>query len=288
MALVKCMISMGKPIAYFPNIKRITKSATAAILLCQLIYWSNKTKDDGWIWKNSFDLEEETGLTYNEQRSARKRLLDEGLIEEREQRTKHRIDFRVNVDKINELWEKSGDAVLSNEECSEKTENKPVLNLDVIDDFAKQQRDTNTEETPWKEKKIEKKGDWVDGLLSMRETQESKKSSTLRSMKDMMKKKLHINPSGSRWDDFIEFSYIRQTKHNEPLETFIKWALKNRFDPIYWTPEKMSTYYPQAFVTEEEKIIEQEEDEFLNLLPQIPKDKKSVPMPKDMKKNTSW
>lgn len=288
MSLTKYMINLGKPVAYFPNLKRVAGSTNANLLLCQLIYWCDKTKDNGWIWKNSMELEAETGLSYNEQRSARKRLVEQGIIEERERKTMHRIDFRVNQERLNELWEKYGDGVEKIEEAPYEDEVKPKSIEEVRSRLKPQSQEIVVEQVAKpKPDIVEQSRTVVDALLAMNSSKEGQRTATILSMKDLMRKKLHINPSGSRWDSFIEFAYIRQTKHNEPLEVFVKWALNNRFDPVFWTPEKMSTLYPQAFITTDEKI-EDADEQFTNLLPQIPKDKKSAPMPKSMRKSNDW
>ncbi len=71
-----------------------------------------------------------------------------------------------------------------------------------------------------------------------------------------MENKFHINMQGKEWDSFIEYVWGRQERHNEPAEKFVQWALIKGFDPMYWTPKKCLTMYPQAFVVEKDKIRE--------------------------------
>lgn len=107
MKLTEFLSDIGRPVAYHPGIKRITGSTTATILLCQLIYWTGKQADpDGWIYKTSAELEEETGLTYLEQTTARKVLIARGLIEEIYKRLDHQMKFRVMADAIEQEWGK--------------------------------------------------------------------------------------------------------------------------------------------------------------------------------------
>lgn len=97
---------VGRPVAYYPGLRRITGSTTATILLCQLSYWTGKQADPGgWIFKTSEQLEAETGLSYEEQRTARKALIKAGLVEERYARLTHRMYFRVLLDAINDAWD---------------------------------------------------------------------------------------------------------------------------------------------------------------------------------------
>ncbi len=106
MKLTEFISDVGRPIAYYPGLKKITKSTTATILLCQLIYWTGKQADpDGWIYKTSTELEEETGLTYDEQKTARAQLVKLGFIEDEYRRLDHQLAFRIMKEPIDAAWE---------------------------------------------------------------------------------------------------------------------------------------------------------------------------------------
>ena len=105
MKLTDFITDIGRPVAYYPGLKKVTGSTTATILLCQFIYWRGKEADKtGWLYKTSDEIEEETGLTYNEQKTARKTLIDAGLMDEHYARLDHQLKFKVNLDAINEKW----------------------------------------------------------------------------------------------------------------------------------------------------------------------------------------
>jgi hypothetical protein len=105
MKLTDFMSDIGRPVAYYPNLKKITGSTTATILLCQFIYWRGKEYDaDGWLYKTAEEIEAETGLSYNEQKTARAALKEAGLIEEHYARLDHQMKFRVNLDAVNDKW----------------------------------------------------------------------------------------------------------------------------------------------------------------------------------------
>ena len=119
MKLTDFLQDVGRPVAYFPELKRITGSTTATILLCQFIYWRGKEADqDGWLYKTSEEIEDETGLTYNEQKTARKALTEAGLLQEHYARLDHQLRFKIDLDKINESW---GNAEPKNGECDDST-----------------------------------------------------------------------------------------------------------------------------------------------------------------------
>jgi hypothetical protein len=95
----------GRPIAYYPKLRKVAGSTNAALLLCQLIYWTGKEASrDGWIYKTAEDLERETSLSRREQERARRMLLERGLTEERYARREHRMYFRVEKEGLRSAW----------------------------------------------------------------------------------------------------------------------------------------------------------------------------------------
>lgn len=74
---------LTRPIAFHPAISRLTGSVTAGLLLCQLLYWSDRSSHkDGWIYKTADEWTGETTLSRDELRTARKRLTSLSLVEE--------------------------------------------------------------------------------------------------------------------------------------------------------------------------------------------------------------
>lgn len=105
MKLTDFLQDIGRPIAYYPKLRKLTGSTNATILLCQFIYWRGKESDpNGWLYKTAEDIEEETGLSYNEQKTARAALKDARLIDEHYARLDHQMRFKVNLDAVNEKW----------------------------------------------------------------------------------------------------------------------------------------------------------------------------------------
>ena len=263
MKLSNYIIDLGRVVAYYPNLKKITDSTTSSILLCQLLYWCDKTRDQ-WIWKTSDDIEEETGLTYNEQRTARKNLVDLGIVTEEYKRLDHMYRFRVNQEILNSMWEgytgKKSEAIVP--KIKKSTSNQP-------EHVYKQ--DTTAKTTA---KVSTKAKDTAD---------EDKKLKIKQSIKEKIEKKLNITADDLRWSKFIDFVYDKQENNSQPIETFIDWAIKEGFNPIYWTPEKMKTVYPQAFIVTGKQ---QASKSFVKKLPKREQEE-FAPMPKDIgrKKN---
>ncbi|WP_187153328.1 hypothetical protein [Candidatus Arsenophonus triatominarum] len=61
---------IGNPHAYYPNLAKPLGGLTAAILFSQIFYWQDKANSELGVYKTRDDLEEETGLTHDEQRTA--------------------------------------------------------------------------------------------------------------------------------------------------------------------------------------------------------------------------
>ncbi|PMK03352.1 hypothetical protein [Vibrio sp. 10N.261.55.A7] len=65
-------------------------------MLSQSIYWSRRTNASGWFYKTQCEWEEETGMTRRELDTARKKLRQIGILEEKKQGVPCRIFYRIN------------------------------------------------------------------------------------------------------------------------------------------------------------------------------------------------
>jgi hypothetical protein len=93
--LLDAMRRLGRQVSFYPSLAKLV-GIKEAIFLQQLVYWTPKSRNErGWIYKSAEDLEEETSLTYREQQRVRTTLKKRGLIEERYDRSEHRLYFRV-------------------------------------------------------------------------------------------------------------------------------------------------------------------------------------------------
>ncbi|WP_145500074.1 hypothetical protein [Yersinia bercovieri] len=120
----------GRPIAYYPGLVPYLGSVNAVILFCQLFYWTGKETSEFGIFKTTEEIESETGLTYEEQLTARKKLKQAGVLKETNKRLEHRIYYQINTEQLDrslsQLIDKSpngenpfgetGKAQLANEE----------------------------------------------------------------------------------------------------------------------------------------------------------------------------
>lgn len=95
--------TVGRPIAFYPALSKHVGGTKPCLFLCQLMYWSDRTDNKLGVYKSSEQWEEETGLSYKEQATARKELVKRGLITETNKRLEHRIYFLFNESEFNNL-----------------------------------------------------------------------------------------------------------------------------------------------------------------------------------------
>jgi hypothetical protein len=88
-------------VAYHPSFAAIGGSVNAGLFLAQLFYWHDRGSDpDGWIYKTQAEWEEETGLSRWEQETARRRLRERGLVEEKLAGLPARLHYRLDVEQL--------------------------------------------------------------------------------------------------------------------------------------------------------------------------------------------
>ena len=106
MKLSDFLSGVGRPVAFYPSLVKALGDRNETIFVCQMAYWRGKGEEnDGWIYKESTEIESETYLSYKEQTNVRKGLIEKGMLEEKYARTEHKMYFRVNWDAVNMVWE---------------------------------------------------------------------------------------------------------------------------------------------------------------------------------------
>lgn len=93
----------GKPIAYYPKLAKPLGSTNASILFSHFFYWHDRTQHELGIYRTAEEIELETGLTVQEQRTARAKLKERGVLIETEKRIEHRIYYKLDLDAFDEL-----------------------------------------------------------------------------------------------------------------------------------------------------------------------------------------
>lgn len=92
---------LDRPIAFQRPFVALGVGVTGALMLSQAVYWARRSDDkDGWFFKSQAEWEEETGLKRTEQETARKRLVQLGVMEEDRRGIPAKLFYRVNFHEL--------------------------------------------------------------------------------------------------------------------------------------------------------------------------------------------
>ena len=100
MSLTKSLQDIGRPVVFYPKLGRFFGSNNAAILFAQLSYWLERTDCAEGVYKTAAEWTEETGLSVQEQRTARAQLKSKGYLSETHYRIEHKIYYSLDIAKI--------------------------------------------------------------------------------------------------------------------------------------------------------------------------------------------
>lgn len=98
---------LDRPIAYQPAFAqlragKVKSGPTAAVLLSQFVYWHNRM-DGEWMYKTREDIKKETGLSRDEQETARKRLIALGVLQEELRGVPATLHYKINTERLEQL-----------------------------------------------------------------------------------------------------------------------------------------------------------------------------------------
>lgn len=98
-------------VAFYPELARAVGSVKAGLLLSQFLYWSRNRE---WVHKTREEIYESTGLSRQEQETARALLKELGILEEKYRGMPRRLFFRIDTDRLlqvleEKLQERQGD-----------------------------------------------------------------------------------------------------------------------------------------------------------------------------------
>lgn len=98
---------LDRPIAFHRCFVNLTGSINAALMLSQAVYWQRKNEDGKWWFQTREKWTDETGLTRDEQETARKRLVKFDFWKEELRGIPAKLYFNVDVAKLAELLSSS-------------------------------------------------------------------------------------------------------------------------------------------------------------------------------------
>lgn len=88
---------LGSKIEYYPKLAKILGSVKTAIFLCNIINYVD------WFTKTQEEIYNETALTRLEQETARKKLKELGIIEEKYSGIPRKLYFKINHNRFYEI-----------------------------------------------------------------------------------------------------------------------------------------------------------------------------------------
>lgn len=129
----------GRSVAYFPSVARSLDSIPAGLMLCQLIYWADKSHDtDGWVWKVEKDWAEELGITPAQVKGARNLLVGLGLVDYERRGYPARAHYRLDFPALDKWWSQSVEKRPTGRPAKiagQDGRKSPVIPLSALDDF---------------------------------------------------------------------------------------------------------------------------------------------------------
>ena len=97
-----------RPVAYHPILAKKLGGVEVAVFVSQLLYWTGRGKlPGGWIYKTAKALEDETGLTRRNQKTARKHLIKLKILEEDLRGVPATMHYRLDMNALAETLNSS-------------------------------------------------------------------------------------------------------------------------------------------------------------------------------------
>lgn len=97
------LLDFGRPVAYYPGLVKVMGSPHAVIFFSQIFYWQDKAHSELGAHKTREAIESETGLTFDQQATARKQLVSRGILVETHRRLEHKVFYRIDCDKLDKI-----------------------------------------------------------------------------------------------------------------------------------------------------------------------------------------
>lgn len=153
----------GNAVAVYPAFRKVLGlNAAAAQFLSQAVYWTERTAD-GWFYKTNAEWNEETGLTVEEIKGARRKLKALGLISEQRKGIPPKLHYRVDTERLLALLSGENPAINSGktpelkvvkplqripENPGVNTENTQGLQQTALSQGEREEPDEDGEEAP--------------------------------------------------------------------------------------------------------------------------------------------
>ena len=94
-----------RPVAYNPLLGKVAHSATAGLLMSQLLFWWGKGKNRNWIFKTIKEIKDETNLTRSQQEAAIKKWMGLEVLYLKKCGVPPKRHFQIDFEKLKKLAE---------------------------------------------------------------------------------------------------------------------------------------------------------------------------------------
>ena len=91
---------LDRPIAFHRRFVSLTGSVNAALMLSQAVYWQKKNKDGDWWFQTREKWTDETGMTRDEQETARKKLRECSFWKEELRGVPAKMYYMVDIEEL--------------------------------------------------------------------------------------------------------------------------------------------------------------------------------------------
>lgn len=126
------ILGRESPIAFWRTFAEIAGGAVPGLLLSQMYYWSKNSisiERGGWFYNSRDKWTQETGITRREQETARRKLRELGLLEEKMAGIPCKLYFRLNIAKLREevaRVQQTNDGMCTKRTCKEVRNGPPI------------------------------------------------------------------------------------------------------------------------------------------------------------------
>ena len=115
----------SRPIAYHASLAKKLDSVTAALVVCQLMYWDGKGHNsDGWTIKTNAEFTDELGMSEHELETARRKCQVAGVVTYKRLGMPGRGHYRIEWDALQALLSQAESASQDSRKAPDKSDAK--------------------------------------------------------------------------------------------------------------------------------------------------------------------
>lgn len=101
-SILQALMSGNYYIGYYPSLAHALGAPSAAIFLAKIAEWEPYSSD-GWVFRKGEDLYQETGMTRDMQRTARRILVKKGVMAEDNKQVHGKLMYKIDWERLEEV-----------------------------------------------------------------------------------------------------------------------------------------------------------------------------------------